>query len=172
MASKPAEMDIHVRRSLFMALLKIQYIKDLDFDDACKWAATLIDSKEKSYWKDVQTEADRILRSKYLTDLNKARSTIEKKAYDEGYQKGYGEAYNIGYGKAMEIQRFRTPCAWCGKPMEFTSEQSNWAEVKQTLDKVFSNFTHVGICAQKRLERVNRLLAQKRAAQESYSQED
>jgi hypothetical protein len=87
----------------------------------------------------VQDGADRLAKSRYMQQINKARKTIE----DQAYQKGY----NVGYEKGAEYVRvnednFHVPCPICGKPMHFSSRDQDWEGEKKILHGAFSGWHH------------------------------
>lgn len=65
-----------------------------DFDQAYSMAGRLLNRNSEEYRKSVQKEAERLYRSRHMTELNKARATIEKKAYDSGYYAGHKRGVN------------------------------------------------------------------------------
>ena len=76
-----------------------------DFDSAYDFAGMLLEKNSDEYNKAVQREAERLYRSRHFTELNNARATIEKSAYNRGYQRGVA---------ACRIWYF---CCICGKPL-------------------------------------------------------
>ena len=60
-----------------------------DFSQAYDMAGMLLDSNSEEYKKSVQKEGLRLYRSSHFIELNKARATIERKAYDRGYYTGH-----------------------------------------------------------------------------------
>ena len=68
-----------------------------------------------------------------MKELNKARETIRSNAWEAGAN-----------GVRNNEVHFWTPCSICGKPMYFSSNDSNWeSEVKPTLYQAFKNWYHV-----------------------------
>lgn len=81
----------------------------------------------------VQKEAQELERSQFLQQLNKARASIKGAAIVEGAE----------YVRTHETH-FEVPCSVCGKPMKFSSKESNFEkEVKATLHNAFKNWSHV-----------------------------
>jgi len=102
---RQSAVKVQIPRELHMALLRIQVEGDLDWEEACLKAATLLDRNSEEFKKAVKREAERIYSSRFIKQLNKARETI----WEEGYEKGYedGERENaIWYY-----------CDVCGKPI-------------------------------------------------------
>ena len=78
--------------SLRFAIINMmsQY-KIKNFDEAYNMAGMLLDKNSDEFNKAVNREAERRYRSRHLTELNKARTTIEKSAFNSGYQRGVNE---------------------------------------------------------------------------------
>ena len=62
-----------------------------DFNEAYDMAGMLLDKNSDEFNKAVNREAERRYRSRHLTELNKARTTIEKSAYNRGYLRGVND---------------------------------------------------------------------------------
>jgi hypothetical protein len=105
-----------------------------DFDSAYDFAGMLLDKNGDEYSKAVQREAERLYRSRHFTELNKARATIEKTAFNSGYQRG--EA-------AYRIWCF---CIVCGKPIYITPDSDSHKTVIKLLRE--NNWGHIS-CRQK-----------------------
>ena len=88
-----------------MAQLKVKDVT-LAFD----LAASFIDRNCDEFKKLVSAEAERRYRSRHLTELNKARATIENANYNRGYQ--------IGYRDAKKKYRIWYFCDVCGGELE------------------------------------------------------
>jgi len=120
-------------KQLYKAIMKIQVSEDLDFDDACLRVAELLDKNGQSFKKAVQQEARRLHNSALMTELNKARESIRRKAWEEG----------VEYVRRNE-DNFRVPCPRCGKPMRFSSSDEEWEKKQKILNQAFSNWSHAG----------------------------
>ncbi|MFH0897851.1 MAG: hypothetical protein V1850_07410 [Candidatus Bathyarchaeota archaeon] len=108
----------------------------MDWGDACAKAAELIDANSKEFKEAVQREAQRLYKSRLMGELNKARSTVEERAFN----------------KALELVRtvddnFHVPCGKCGKPMQFSDRDKIWeSEIKPALYEAFKDWSHAN-CA-------------------------
>lgn len=60
-----------------------------DFEEAYRFAGQLLDMNSKEFDDRVNKEAERRHRSRFLTQLNKARSTIDTAGYNRGFSEGY-----------------------------------------------------------------------------------
>ena len=135
---------VEIPWELHQALVRIQAEKDLDFEEACKEASMLVDTRRVEFDRVVNDKADRLAKSRFMQQINKARKTIEDQAYQGGY--------NVGYQKGVDFVRnnednFRVSCPVCGKPMLFSNRLSNWEDVRKSLHEVFSKWIH-GNCKQ------------------------
>jgi hypothetical protein len=73
-------------RFSFMKMMVEHEIKDINL--AWEKAATLLNENGPKWKKSVQDEANRIHRSKFMTQFNKARGTIEDNAFKHGFEQG------------------------------------------------------------------------------------
>jgi rubrerythrin len=81
-------MRLEIPKELNQAIIRIQAAEDLDFIEACRRAATLVDPRREEFQKAVQDEADRLAKSRFMSQINKARTTIGKQEYQRGYNEG------------------------------------------------------------------------------------
>ncbi len=127
---KENEVRATIPHELYMAIVKVQARDSLRWNDACLRAAELLDCG--SFEKAVKLAAQRIHMRRFMTELNKARESIKKDAWDEG---------------AKFIRRnednFRVPCRKCGSPMRFSSRDEDWSKEQEILNKAFSDWNHV-----------------------------
>lgn len=72
-------------------------------------AGMLLDTNCDEYNKTVRREAESLYRSRHFTELNKARTTIEKSAYNTGL--------STGHEKGKAENRIWFYCSVCGKPV-------------------------------------------------------
>ena len=116
-----------------MAIIRVQAAEDLDWVEACDRASTLLDANSGKFKAAVKREAQRTYKRRFMTEINKARKTMETEA-------------------AARVRRsednFRVPCSVCGKPMVFSSRDENWeSAAKPVLYSAFGNWHHT-TCAQ------------------------
>jgi hypothetical protein len=74
-------------RLSFMKMMVKNDIKDLNL--AWERAASILDSNGILWEKSVGDESERKYRSRFMTQFNKARGTIELNAFEEGFDKGF-----------------------------------------------------------------------------------
>ena len=120
-----------IPRRLQMAIIRLQADGDLNWDEACEKASELVDSNGTEFKKAVEHEAQRLHKSKFLEQMNRARLSIHNNGFEEG----------VKWVRENE-DNFRAPCSVCGKPMYFSQNNSNWEEVKKTLHPAFANWHH------------------------------
>ena len=122
---------IEIPRELYQAIIRIQADENLDFEDACLKAALLVDPRREEFKKAVRQEADRLEKSKFMNQLNKARKTVEDNAWRKGadYVRNYEDNFHV-------------PCNKCGKPLRLSNSHSNWATIRDTLYRAFSGWYH------------------------------
>jgi hypothetical protein len=121
-----------VPRELYMAIVRLQAAENLDWDEACLRAVDLLNKNGGEFKHATELEAQRVYKSRFMSELNKSRKTI----------------YKMGYNEAMQIDRFTIPCSICGKPMQFTSRDPKWEEQKLILNNAFKNVCHTN-CVKK-----------------------
>ena len=142
-------VKVTIPHELQIEILRIQVEENLSWEDACIKAATLLKTNSEEFKRAVEAEAERRYKSRHMSELDKARKTIEEKAYKKGYDEGYRKGYDEGYTKAMSEDHFYVPCSICGKPMHFSSKDSNWKDVKRVLYNAFRTWAHTA-CLEKR----------------------
>jgi len=132
MKNREGSVKAEIPRALYMAIIRLQAAENLDWEDACIRAAELIDVNSQEFKRRVELEAQRLYKQRFMTELNKARETIRKKAREEGAE----------WVRRNE-DNFRIPCSICGKPMYFSSRDENWErKVKPILYQAFKNWRH------------------------------
>ena len=103
-----------VRRSipwtLHMAIVRLQGAEELEYHEACIRAALLIEEGGKKYEEEVNAEANRLYKRRFMGELNKARNTWHQKGYDKGFVDGKAVGHDIG----RETFQIRYPCSMCG----------------------------------------------------------
>ena len=96
-------------RLSFMKLIVKNDINDMDF--AWEKAASVLDLNGMLWEKSVNDESERKYRSRFMTQFNKAKGTIEDKAFKHGFEQGMlngTENYQVWYyckvcGKRINI---------------------------------------------------------------------
>ncbi|MCJ7767147.1 hypothetical protein MUP79_01985 [Candidatus Bathyarchaeota archaeon] len=76
-------------------------------------------------------EAQRLHRSKFLEQMNRARLSIHNNGFEEG----------VEWVRENE-SNFTVDCSVCDKPMNFSSNDKNWAEQKNVLYEAFAKWHH------------------------------
>jgi len=112
--STPALEDFP--KSLRMAIARVMARFNLDYPEALERAAQLIDINGRVFEEEVEREAERKYKSRFMTQLNKARGTIEKNVQgkiDAGYQRGYNE----GTSKGKKDYGVWFNCKVCNQPI-------------------------------------------------------
>lgn len=125
------KFKVEIPWELHQAIIRIQAEEDLPFTKACLKAAMLVDPRREQFKKAVKEEADRLGKSRFMGQVNKARKTIEDNSWQNGAK----------YVRSNE-DNFRVPCSVCGKHMRFSSDDKEWEDEKKTLYKAFGNWYH------------------------------
>ena len=112
--STPALEDFP--KSLRMAIAKVMTTFNLDYVEALELAAQLLDINSRIFKTKVEQEAERRYRSRFMTSLNKARTTIEE-GIEQRVNVAYQNGYIQGYDKAKEDYGVWYHCKVCQKPM-------------------------------------------------------
>jgi hypothetical protein len=121
-----------IPKPLYLAVVRLQASEGLDWEEACIRAADLINANSVEFKRRVQLEAQRLYKQRFMRELNKARETITKEAWEAGAN-----------WVRMNEDNFRVPCGICRKPMYFSSLDGNWeSEIKPTLYQAFKNWHH------------------------------
>jgi len=110
--SKTVPVLEEVPRALRSAIVRVMAEHDLDWEPACEHAAMLIDKDGKNYQKAVKREAERIYKSRFMTQLNLARRSVHSGGYLEGYEAGVLEGrrkYEVWYFCNVCGQRINIP---------------------------------------------------------------
>jgi len=88
-ASAMSAVRVWIPKELYMALLRIQVSENLDWDDACRRAAILLNEGSEKYVKLLKREAEKLYSSRFMQQFNRARKNIAEEAYRRGYRDGY-----------------------------------------------------------------------------------
>ncbi len=100
---KKQSKKISVPWSLYMAIVKLQAEKELDFESACERAGSLLNEKSGKFAQEVQSEANRVYKKRFMEEMNKAKgSWIER-------------GRNAGFSDAENRYKIECSCANCGK---------------------------------------------------------
>ena len=141
--SDPTPSIEELPESLRKAIVNLMAKENLDKNAAYDRAATLIDSNSDAFEKQVQSRANNVYKSRFMTEINKTRAAW-KKELDKVSNKRYLEGIEGG----MDFQRkeehsWHIPCAICGQDMFFSSMDQNFDEVYELLKQTFGNWHHV-----------------------------
>ena len=131
-SSRRKGVRAEIPRELYHVIVKIQAEKDLDFYEAALKAASLIDPNSQLFKQTVHNEALSLGKSQFLKQLNTARQVIRMQGFREGQE----------HVRRSE-DNFRIPCRICGKPMYFSSLNSDWKDVRDILYAAFGNWVHI-----------------------------
>ncbi|NQT07768.1 hypothetical protein HQ586_01715 [Candidatus Bathyarchaeota archaeon] len=96
--------------SLHMAIVRLQGTEELEYEEACARAAMLIEEGGEKYKETVKAEANRMYKSRFLGEQNKAKNTWIQKGYDDGFGDGKKAGIDIG----RELDQIKYPCSKCG----------------------------------------------------------
>ena len=108
--SLPALQELPL--ALRMAIARVMTNFNLDYPEALERAAHLIDINSKIFEERVAQEAERRYKSRFMTQVNKARGTIEKNAtrrVEATFQRGE----NTGYSRAKAEYAIWYNCNVC-----------------------------------------------------------
>ena len=95
---------------LNIAIVRLQGTEELEYDEACVRAAVLIEEGSEKYKETLKAEANRMYKSRFLGEQNKARNTWIQKGYDDGFGDGKKAGVDIG----REAYQVKYPCSKCG----------------------------------------------------------
>jgi hypothetical protein len=96
--------------ALHMAIVRLQGAEELEYEEACVRAAVLIEEGSEKHKEAVKAEANRLYKSRFMAELNKAKNTWHQKGYD----KGFGEGKKAGIDVSREAYQIKYPCSKCG----------------------------------------------------------
>jgi hypothetical protein len=96
--------------SLHMAIVRLQGTEELEYEEACARAAMLIEEGGERFKEEVKAEANRLYKSRFMGEQNKAKNTWIQRGYDDGFRKGKSG----GYESAREAFQIKYPCSKCG----------------------------------------------------------
>ncbi len=96
--------------SLHMAIVRLQGTEELEYEEACARAAMLIEEGGERFKEKVKAEANRLYKSRFMGEQNKAKNTWIQKGYNSGYNDGMDNGINL----AKDRFQITYPCATCG----------------------------------------------------------
>jgi flagellar biosynthesis/type III secretory pathway protein FliH len=106
-------------KSFRMAVVRVMAKFNLDYVEAFERAAILVDVNSRAYEIEVVREAESRYNSRFMSQLNKGRATIERNL-QERLDAAYNNGYNTGYNKAKSEFRIFFNCPACGQPADIT----------------------------------------------------
>jgi chromosome segregation ATPase len=92
---------------------------NLSIKEGFKKLATLSDVNSRIFDEKVKKEAERRYKARFLSQLNKARATIQKKA-DKEIMENFDYAFNEGFECAKNDFRIHYFCPFCGEAIYLT----------------------------------------------------
>jgi hypothetical protein len=106
-------------KELRMAIARVMAKFNLDYPEALERAALLLDSNSRVFQKAVNREAERRHNSRFLTQLNKGRSTIIGE-YEGKVENAYWNGYQAGQTKGKKEYGIWFHCIVCDEPIYIT----------------------------------------------------
>ena len=103
-------------KSLRMAIVRLMAKYNLDYPEALEKAALLLDINSRAFDEEVKKEANRMYKSQFMIQLNKARATIERDCKSR-IEAALHNGYNQGYNKAKEDYGVWYNCKVCNEPI-------------------------------------------------------
>ena len=103
-------------RGLRKAMVNLMSREDLELEEAYERAATLLDANSQEFEKLANGRANALYKSRHMTELNRARGTLEKGASlraSSEHKRGYQEGLN--QGKLQYEVAYR--CSVCDQPI-------------------------------------------------------
>ncbi|MEE9283477.1 MAG: hypothetical protein V3U49_05330 [Nitrososphaerales archaeon] len=134
---------VQVPWKLRKAIMNLQVNNNRSFDEACKIMADRFDSNSPEFERRVKQEVSKQRKSELMKSINKSRATIREAGWQEGMNDGMAQLRS-----GIELVRatkdyFKVACSTCGEPMQFSSNQSNWQEIRTALQGAFKNWSHL-----------------------------
>ncbi len=96
--------------SLHIAIVRLQGAEELEYEEACAHAAMLIEEGGERFKEAVKAEANRLYKSRFMGEQNKAKNTWIQKGFNSGYNDGMENGINL----AKDRFQISYPCATCG----------------------------------------------------------
>jgi len=110
---------IAVNRNLYMEIIKLQARENLDWEQACTRATTLLGENSVKFDEAVNKKYNALHRSQMLTEMNKVKQVW----INQGYKKGEAD-WKITY-----------PCAVCAQPIAMKSGADDHSAMSDLLKK-------------------------------------
>jgi hypothetical protein len=98
---------------LHIAVVRLQGSEELEYDEACLRAAVLIEEGSEKYKEALKAEANRMYKSRFLGEQNKAKNTWIQRGYDNGF----GDGKKAGIDVSRESYQIKYPCSKCGSDL-------------------------------------------------------
>ena len=141
-SGKDQVVRVKVPRSLYMAIVKLQASKDLDWEDACVQASQIINEFEKA----VEVRAQRLYNERFMEQLNKARRKIREEGFKEGYDTALKSVFYLDPKEASKYGLTYPSCIYCGKPLHSVIVDANSNLGKWVLDRIREGRWHHTKC--------------------------
>ena len=98
-------------KELRMAIARVMAKFNLDYPEALERAALLLDSNSRVFEEAVDREAEKRFKSRFMTQLNKGRSTIIQ-SYENRVENSYWNGYEAGQTKGKKNMAFGTTASF------------------------------------------------------------
>jgi hypothetical protein len=119
-------------RPLRMAVARVMAKYNLDYPEALERAALLIDSNSRVFEKEKDREAERRYKSRFMTQLNKARATIVGE-YEGRIESSYWNGYEAGQKRGKEEYGVWYNCNICNDPIYLTPNSEPHRRINEFL---------------------------------------
>jgi len=103
-------------KGLRKAMVNLMSREDLELEQAYERVTTLLEVNSEAFDKAVNSKSNSIYKSRHMTELNRARGTLERGASlraSSEHKRGYQEGFN--QGKLQYEVAYR--CSICDKPI-------------------------------------------------------
>jgi len=108
-------------RSLHQKIIRIQARENVDFDEACSIAASVLEENIETFNKAVDSKANSLYKQRFMTETNKVSQSIRKQSLNQGREdalKYYPllkrAGWEIGYSECLLLRKYT--CSKCHKP--------------------------------------------------------
>ena len=120
-----------IPNGLYMAIIRLQAAENLSWNDACVRLSLLSDTNNEKFKTAINRRAETIYKSRFLSELNKARATI-------------GNEYRIKTEHKVRTleSNFSVPCSKCGQLMYFSLRHADWGQKQKILYQAFGDWRH------------------------------
>ena len=106
-------------KPLRMGIARVMAKFNLDYPEALDRAALLIDSNSRVFKEEVNREAERRYKNRFMTQLNKGRSTIIQ-SYENKVENAYWNGYEAGQTRGKKEFGIWFHCIVCDEPIYIT----------------------------------------------------